>query len=158
MEFPSLGSLSGELPPSYFVVDLAVNAGNDFLEFDYDNAGSGLFGSAFFNGYRFTFDSAVAATITGATVNQGVTTNGLTDSRLSFSGNQLSVNVQGLPFNSSMFGRIDLAVEGGPGGEGEPDAGSGGGDGGPEVVPLPATLPILISGLAVLGGLRRRRS
>ena len=151
VEFPSLAALSAEVP-GFNVIDLAINAGNDFLEIDYDNTGTGYFSDAFFNGYRFTFDSATAATITGATVNESVTTNGLTNSRLSFSGNQLSVNVAGLLFAPDLFGRIDLQVEGGPGG------GNGGNGGGTEVIPLPATLPFLLSSVALLAGFGFRRN
>ena len=141
VEFPSLQALEvagGGLGTG--LVDVAINAGDNFLEIDFSNAASGTFAPAFFNGYVFTFDNATAVTFTGATIDTSVTTLGLTSSDISFTGNQLSINVEGLSFNTSTFARINLDSVGGPG-----------------EVPLPAAVWLFGSGLIGLIGFARRK-
>lgn len=106
IEFPNLGAtdFSGGLR----VVNVDVNAGDDFLSIDFDNAGLGTFASAFFNGYEFTFDNGAFLSITDAVIDTMVTTLGLDDSDVSFSGNSLFVNVDRLPYKPSSFARINL--------------------------------------------------
>lgn len=115
IEFPSLGSLTLNPPqPGLRVVDVSINAGDDFIEIGFDNTGaSSLFSSAYFNGYEFTFDSNVAAIIKNASIDTLLTTLGLTASDVTFSGNKLLVNVEGLSFTTSTFVRINLKVDGG---------------------------------------------
>ncbi len=141
VEFPSLASTEVVNPPlGLTVVDVAINAGDAFLEIDFDNVTHTGFAFSFFNGYAFTFDSSLAVTFTGATIDTSVTTLGLTQSDLSFSGNQLFVNVEGLSFNTSTFARINLTS-----------------DGGPSTVPLPAAIWFFGSGLVGLVGVARRK-
>ena len=109
VEFPSLAATEVINPPfGLQVVDVAINAGDDFIEIDFDNATFAMFASAFLNGYIFTFDSNVAVDIVDATIDTAVTTLGITASDIAFSGNQLTVNVESLPFNTSTFARINL--------------------------------------------------
>ncbi len=144
VEFPSAESLFGDFPkpPGSFTVDTSINAGADFLEIDFDNAGSGSFASWFQNTYIFGFSSAALLTITGAEVDRDVSNLGISDSNVSFFGEELFVNVSGLSYNSDSFLRIGLQSTVAPV---------------PLPVPLPAGLPFLVGGLACLFGLSRLR-
>lgn len=136
VEFPSLGSL-GSSCSGLSTVNVSVNAGDKYLDIGFNNAGSGSYAAGYyFNGYVFTFDSAAAIQLTSASVDQTVTNLGITDSSLGFSGNQLTVNVVGLPFNSSTYARILL-------------------DG--YVVPIPASIWLFGSGLLGFVGITRRK-
>ena len=86
----------------------------------------------------FTFDNAAMPSIRQALIDRTVTTLGLSDSDVTFSGNTLQVNVESLPFNTSTFARINLTVEGGP-----------------SPVPVPAAAWLFGSGLAALVALKR---
>lgn len=141
VEFPSAEALEVDNPPfGLQVVDVAINAGDNYLEIDFDNVVFSSFAPAYFNGYAFTFDSDVAVTFTDASVDTSVTTLGITQSDLSFSGNQLLVNVEGLPFNTSTFARINLTSTGGP-----------------SPVPVPAAVWLFGSGLLGLIAMARRK-
>jgi len=114
VEFPSVAALDID-GDNFTLVDVSINVGDNYLEIDFDNSSPySSFSSGYKNGYVFTFDSGIAATITGATIDNNVTTLGLIESDLTFTGNQLYVNVEGLSFNASTFVRINLTVEGGP--------------------------------------------
>lgn len=137
IEFQSLRALA---IPGSSLVDVSINAGDNFIEIDFDNARPpNLFTSAFRNGYLFTFASAAAINITGASIDTGVTSLGLSANDLIFSGNQLFVNVEGLSFNTSTFARINLTSEGGV-----------------NAVPLPGTVWLFGCGLLALIGFRRQ--
>ncbi|MEQ1562385.1 MAG: Ig-like domain-containing protein, partial [Nitrospiraceae bacterium] len=112
VEFPSLRALEVNNPPfGLQVVDVAINVGENFIEIDFDNSlPFTSFASGYRNGYLFTFDHAVAPTITGAVIDTAVTTLGLSQSDLLFENNSLFVNVESLPFNTSTFARINLTV------------------------------------------------
>lgn len=135
VEFPSLAALDiGSNPFNLFVVDVAVDVGNDFIDIDFDNASPSTFAAGFFNGYRFTFDSVVPVDILSASVDQGITTLGISDSDLLFNNNELFLNVASRSFNSSTFARINLNAVGGPTS--------------PQAVPLPGTLALSALGFA----------
>lgn len=87
----------------------SVDAGADYLEFDYTNAGSGLYGSAFKTNYVFTFTAPVALQITDVAIDSR-TTLPLTSDLVTFSGNELSVNVRGLSFNPASRIRLNLTT------------------------------------------------
>ena len=112
VEFPDVESLFGgdPVPPGFGgVANVAIDAGADFLEIDFANSAPDFqFASAFQNTYVFTFDSAIALQITDATIDDSVTTLGLTPDRLDFAGNELFINVQSLTFNPTTFARINL--------------------------------------------------
>ena len=111
VEFPDVESLFGgdPVPPEIgAIADVAIDAGADFLEIDFTNAGFSQFASAFENTYVFTFDSAIALQITDATIDDSVTTLGLTPDRINFAGNELFVNVQSLSFSPTTLARINL--------------------------------------------------
>lgn len=127
-------------PSPQTTVPVAIDAGADFLSIDFDNAGSGTFSSAFQNTYIFTFADAIAPLITGAEIDASVTTLGLISDDISFSSNRLFVNVESLSFNTSTFARINLSAEAGV-----------------TPVPLPAGLPLMLSGLLGIGLLARRK-
>jgi PEP-CTERM motif-containing protein len=141
IEFPSFQAL--EVPGAGLgtgLVDTSVDVGDNFIEIDFDNTSPFTsFASAFQNTLVFTFDSLAAISITGATIDTGVTTLGLTAGDVTFSGNQLSINVEGLSFNTSTFVQIDLLSEGGP-----------------SAVPLPSAIWLFGSGLLGLLGFRRQ--
>jgi len=143
IEFSSLASTQVINPPlGLQVIDVSINAGDDFIEIDFTNSNPfSSFASAFQNGYMLTFDSAAVIDITDATIDNGVTSLGLTANDLTFSGNQLFVNVEGLSFNTSTFARINLTSNGGV-----------------SAVPLPASLWLFGSGLLALVGLKRAKT
>lgn len=125
-EFPNLGSY-GSSCAGLFIVNVDINAGDDFLEIGFTNAGSGGFANRFFNGYIFTFESDAGIIFESATVDTSLTTLGLTDSSLQFLGNQLFVNVAGLGYNPSSFARISVTA-----------------------VPVPATAWLVATGIGLL--------
>ena len=93
-------------------IPVSIDAGADFLTIDFDNTSPyGNFAPAFENTYIFTFADTVAPFITAAEIDTSVTTLGLTPDDISFSGNQLFVNVESLSFNTSTFARINLTAE-----------------------------------------------
>lgn len=114
VEFPDVASLfdrSVGVPPGFArsLVDVSIDAGADYLAIDFDNAGSGRFATGFQNTYVFTFTAPVALQITDVLIDPS-TTLGLTPDRITFDSNQLSVNVQGLRFNSNSFARLNLST------------------------------------------------
>jgi hypothetical protein len=113
VEFPDLVTTTG------VDTNIAINAGEDFLEMEIENRGI-AFGVGDILEFRFTFDSNPPVEITSATIDTSVTTLGLgenfagplSQSNLMFSGNQLTIGVAGLSFNTaeeSTFLRIDIA-------------------------------------------------
>jgi hypothetical protein len=144
VEYPNVASLfnpNDPKPPNFgSIVNTWIDAGDNYIEIDFDLVQSGRFASGFENTYVFQFDSIAAATITGASINTAVTTLGLSPSDVRFSGNRLFVNVEGLTFNTSSFARIDLTVEGGP-----------------AAVPEPQTSVLVAAGLLVFAGISRRQ-
>ena len=142
IEFSSLASTEVINPPlGLQVIDVSIDAGNNFIDINFSNSSPfSSFSSAYQNGYLFTFDSASAIDITGASIDSNVTTLGLTANDLVFTGNQLFVNVEGLSFNTSTFARINLTSEGGI-----------------SAVPLPSAVWLMGSGLIGLAGIARRK-
>ncbi len=118
VEFPNVASLfnpNDPKPPNFgSLVNTWIDAGDDYIEIDFHQAGSGHFVSAYQNTYVFQFDSAALATIVGAHLDDTMTTLGLSDADVTFSGNRLFVNVESLAFNAASFVRINLDVVGGP--------------------------------------------
>ncbi|BAY73565.1 hypothetical protein [Nostoc parmelioides] len=114
VEFPNLASLfdpSTGVPPGFArsLVDVSIDAGADYLAIDFDNAvGFNSFATGFQNTYVFTFTAPTALQITNVLIDPQ-TTLGLTPDRVTFKGNELFVNVQGLPFNTNSFARINLS-------------------------------------------------
>lgn len=148
VEFPNVESLFDPNAPNPInfdtLVDVAIDAGTDYLEIDFDNAGSIGYATGFQNTYVFSFADAVALQITEATIDP-LTTLGLTPDRVTFVDNELFVNVQSLDFNPSSFARINLSGTLTP--SPDPDSAS---------VPEPSTL-VFLAGAAVLGiGLTRK--
>ncbi len=137
IEFPSVLALLVSNPDGLVLADTSINVGDDFLEIDFDNATNiSNFDAAIQNTYVFTFDSTAALSITSATIDTAVTTLGIIESDISFSGNQLFVNVEGLSFDTSTFARINLSSVDVP-------------------VPTPATIILFLIGLTTLGFIRR---
>jgi hypothetical protein len=164
VEFPDVASLEDPSVPSIpgfagVLVDVAIDAGDDFLSIDFDNSSPFTqFASGFQNTYVFLFESEAAIAFQDATIDEDVTTLGLTPDRVNFEGNALFVNVESLPFDTSTFARISLdaeTVDPTPGPT-EPDD-MGGGIESPTPVPLPAGLPLLLTGLGAFAMLRRRK-
>ena len=141
VEFPDVASLfdpSVGVPPGFAnsLVDVAIDAGEDFIEIDFTNSAPFFqFASGFQNTYVFTFDSTVDLQLTNATIDDSVTTLGLTPDRIDFVGDELFVNVESLPFNTTTFARINLNAV---------------------AVPEPSSL-LLLSGFGVSAFARRRR-
>ncbi len=145
VEFPNVASLfnpGSPVPPGFAnsLVNVAIDVGNTFLTIDFANAAPFTrFASGFQNTYIFKFDSAAAVDIVGASVDPTVTTLGLTPTDVTFSGNELFVNVESLPFNPTTFARINLSVNGGP-----------------PPVPEPSSYLLLGLGLGTLWAFRRK--
>ena len=149
LEFPDVSSLFDPtvgVPPGFAnsLVDVAIDAGEDYLEIDFDNAGSRGYATAFQNTYVFTFADEIALLITEATIDP-ITTIGLTPDRVTFEDNELFVNVQSLSYNPDSFVRINLN------GVLNPDL-----DPEPATVPEPGTLAFL-GGTVLLGWVTKRR-
>ncbi len=108
VEFPSAASLFGNFAPGFFTVNAAIDAGADYLKLDYANAGFGTFSNTFKNTYVFTFTAPLALQITNVLIDPS-TTLGLNSDRVTFDGNQLFVNVSGLPYNPNSVARINLS-------------------------------------------------
>ncbi|WP_146746327.1 VPLPA-CTERM sorting domain-containing protein [Rhodovulum viride] len=118
-------------PRPITTVPVAIDAGADFITIDFDNtAPFNQFAPAFQNTYVFTFADTVAPLITSAEIDTTVTTLGLAPEDITFSGNKLFANVESLYFDTSSFVRINLTAEAGV-----------------APVPLPAGLPLMLSGL-----------
>lgn len=147
IEFPSADSLfSGfDRPPGSYIVDTSINAGGNYIEVDFDNAGNGRFASWYRNAYIFGFTSEALVTITGASVDRSVSNLGVNDSSVYFEGGNLFVDASGLSFNPDTFLRINLEAEIGPDPDPEPPV---------SPVPLPASLPLMV---VVLGALFLKR-
>lgn len=107
VEFPNARSL-GSIP-GFFIVNVAIDAGADYLELDYANAGIGTFANTFKNSYVFAFSAPVALQITNVLIDPS-TTLGLTPDRVTFDGNELSVNVGDLSYNRNSFVRLNLST------------------------------------------------
>lgn len=111
VEFPNTESLfdpTDGIPPGFTRVNTSIDAGADYLEIDFDNVGFfQRFASGVKNSYVFTFSAPIALQITDVLIDPQ-TTLGLTPERVTFDGNQLFVNVQGLSFNPSTFVRLNL--------------------------------------------------
>ncbi len=141
------------------IVETQIDAFNDAIEIDFDNAGSGRFTRALENTYVFTFESQAIVNFTAAQIDTSATTLGLVDESVRFAGDQLFINVQGLNYNSASFIRVALTAE-----RLDPtlptapvDPGVSGGPVSPSAVPTPAALPAGL-GLLMLAINRRRRA
>ncbi|MBF2026863.1 MAG: PEP-CTERM sorting domain-containing protein [Oscillatoriales cyanobacterium C42_A2020_001] len=165
VEFPNVESLFDPTVgvPSGFarsLVDVAIDAGSNYLEIDFDNAGSGLYASGFKNTYVFTFTAPIALQITDVAIDP-LTTLGLTADRVTFNGNELFVNVQRLSFNRNSFARLNLTTVAIPNPDNSPLPDSNTEvlpESGAAAVPEPATLLGIALAGSGLAYLKRRRS
>lgn len=145
VEYPDVASLFNPatgVPPGFAhsLVNTAIDVGNDYIEIDFDNAGSSTFATGFENTYIFRFDSSAIVDIKGAEIDSAVTTLGLQPSDIRFIGNELFINVESLPFDPSTFARVNLVVEGGP-----------------LPIPEPETYAMFLAGLGLMGFMTRRK-
>ena len=149
VEFPNVRSLLGPVP-GFSIVNVAIDAGADYLAIDFDNAGIGSFANTFKNNYVFAFAAPVALQITDVLIDPS-TTLGLTSDRVTFDGNELSVNVRDLSYNQNSFARLNLSTVAAS----EPDVGTVP-DSGAVAVPEPSSA--LSLGIVALAGtiLKRR--
>lgn len=139
IEIPSVKALEVSNPSGLSLVDVSVNAGDNFIDIGFANSAPfSLFASGFRNSYVFTFDSAATPTITSASIDRSLTTLGLSDSDVTFLGNKLEVNVEGLSFNPTTFARIDLTSV--------------------NPVPLPPAVWLFGTGLAALVVMKKRKA
>lgn len=137
------------------VVPVSVDVGADYIDLDYSPAGSGGFASGFFNGYSFQFQGGIPVEFQGASIDP-LTNLGVSDDDLAFGGDTILLDVASRSFNSEGLIRISVSSEGGgapagPGGE-NPDN--------PSIpvpaVPVPASLPLILGALGLLGLVRRQ--
>jgi hypothetical protein len=118
IEYPNVASLFNPTSPSIpgfarSLVNVAIDAGDNFITLDFKNAGSGRFASSYQNTYIFKFLNPNAITFASASINRSATTLGLSDSDVLFSGDELFINVESLSFVPSTFVKIDLTSNGG---------------------------------------------
>jgi PEP-CTERM motif len=155
VEFPTVASLfdpSTGVPPGFArsLVNVAIDAGANYLAIDFDNVGSSTrYASGFQNTYVFSFTAPISLQISDVAIDPS-TNLGLTRDRVTFAGNELFVNVQGLSFNPNSFARINLDGVIGS------DPGSDTGSDTSAAVPEPSTM-LLAGGAALLGGVFKRR-
>ncbi|MBE9126316.1 MULTISPECIES: PEP-CTERM sorting domain-containing protein [unclassified Coleofasciculus] len=141
VEFPNAQSLGSV--PGFSIVNVAIDAGADYLELDYPNAGFGRFSNTFKNTYVFTFSAPVALQITEVLIDPS-TTLGLTPDHVTFDGNELSVNVRGLSYNRNSFVRLNLSTVAASEPDGSPVPDSG--------VAVPEPSSVLSLGILALAG------
>ena len=114
VEFPSVGSLNNPAsgsPPGFSgdLVNVAIDFGEDFVEINFDNSPPySLLAPGQEKTYVFTFDQDVELEISSATIDTAVTTLALEAEDVRFEGNELSVKVSGLSFDTSTFVRVNL--------------------------------------------------
>ena len=136
VEYPDVADLFNPATegPSGFahsLVNVAIDVASDHITIDFDNSAPFTrFASAFENTYVFRFDSAAAGNITGAQIDDSVTTLGLQPSDVRFAGNELFINVEGLAFDPSTVARVNLLALS---------------------VPEPATYAMMLAGLMLVG-------
>ncbi len=91
---------------------ISINIGENFVEIDFENvAPLAMFTPSFNNAYILKFESTTAINIASAEIDETVTTLALASSDVKFVGNELSINAEGLRFNSSSYVRINLVVD-----------------------------------------------
>lgn len=105
VEYPSLVDSGGG---PYATIPVAIDLTNTTISFNFSQLGSGTFATAGFNGYVFSDAGGTLPAITGVSVDTNGTTLAINNSRLSFTADEIRVNVQGLGFNSSTFARIKV--------------------------------------------------
>jgi hypothetical protein len=144
VEFPNLQSLfDPDDFPGFYIVNSSIDVGADYLEIDYANAGFGVFSNTFKNNSVFTFSAPIALQITDVLIDPS-TTLGLTPDRVTFDGNELTVNVRGLSYNRNSFVRLNLSTVAAsePDGSTVPDSG----------VAVPEPSSVLSLGILALAG------
>ena len=109
VEFPNVALLETNAG-GLRLVSTAIDVRRNAIEIDFDRVQHRQFGRGHQNTYVFRFDRANPVKITGARIDRPASTLGLADSDVSFSGNELHINVEGLPFNRSTFVRILLDI------------------------------------------------
>ncbi len=159
VEFPNVASLFDPtvgVPPGFArsLVNVAIDAGADYLEIDFNNAGAGRFAPGFKNTYVFTFTAPVALQITNVLIDPR-TTLGLTPDRVTFAGNELFVNVNNLLFNRDSFARLNLTTTAVSDAVSDPVPDVISGSDAAVAVPEPGTMSML-AGAAAIGALFKR--
>jgi hypothetical protein len=156
VEFPNVESLfdpSADVPPGFArsYVNGSIDAGADYLAIDYANAGFGRFATGFKNNLVFTFSAPIALQITDVLIDPS-TTLGLTPERVTFDGNELTVNFRGLFYNRNSFVRLNLTTVAAS----EPDD-STVPDSGRAAVPEPSSV-LTLGILALAGSILKQRT
>ncbi len=152
VEFPSAGSgIPIDGLPGIVTLGPDIDAGADYLEVNFRNAGTGTLASLFRNDIVFIFTAPLALQITGAAISP-TTTLGLTPNRISFSGNELRANFSGLPFTPDSVARLNLTTVAisDPVSDPHPNADAA-------AVPEPSTM-LMMGGAAAIGTLLKRRN
>ena len=147
VEYPDVASLfnPGSTPPPGFaesLVNVAIDVTDLAVTINFANADpTRRFATGYQNTYIFRFDSASAVGITGATINTAATNLGLEPGDVTFTGNELFINVESLRYDRNTFARIDLLVEGNL-----------------PPVPEPGTWALMLGGLLLPALARRARA
>lgn len=124
----------GKIPGSY-----SFDLGGNTIDFSHlTDSPNPYTASAIFNGYEFS-NLNFGENITSVVLSNIVGLPGLTSSRITFTANSIRVNMQGLAWTGNNGFRLTL----------NPVAS--------EVVPVPAALPLLLTGILGLGMASRRK-
>lgn len=126
--------LSGSAPGG-FIVDVSLIVSDTTIEFIYKQAAG--FTAASFNGYVFKDVSTDIPAFTALAVDPATTLSGFGAGRISFTSNQINVNVEGLSASVGTVLKLDLTVA--------------------APVPEPASVALLGAGLVPAAVLARRR-
>ena len=125
----------GGAAPGGFIVAVGLIVSDTTIEFDYKQASG--FTNATFNGYVFKDVSTDIPAFTSLAVDPATTLAGFGASRISFTSNQINVNVAGLAANVGTVLKLDLTVA--------------------APVPEPASVALLGLGVIPAAALARRR-
>jgi hypothetical protein len=88
VQFPSAESLfdGAPRPPDSFIVETSIDAGAEYIEVDFDNAGSATFAPWVQNTYVFGFAADALLTVTGAAADRSVSNLAILDENVFFGG------------------------------------------------------------------------
>ena len=107
VEFPEIQAQQGFV----FAVPIAIDLLDDSITFDFSKLGAGAFLVADFNGYILKDTEDMIPPFTAVSIDPAVTTLGITNDRITVDDDRITLNVSGLPYDSTSFAKLDLEFE-----------------------------------------------